>query len=306
MADPFADLRPLAAPAAPDPVFAARLRSRLERALFPRGDSMSAQLSDEPTEVATPGVVAPRPEPVRQGDVGYISLWVPDVEVSAEFFASLLGWRYTPAGDHSRLREGEDGALAPAQGLVGEAGLAAAGRHYGHPTGYLSFVVDDVDAAVGAVRAAGGTSSEPGDTPYGRIADCVDDQGMEFSLHNGGSDEGRPASNGTNHGDVSYLSIEVVDSARARAFLAAVLGWSYAPGHVAEGAQVIGTAPMIGMSGGHDHATVVPSYRVDDIRWAVATIRDQGGTSTEPAERPYGMEVAGTDPRGLRFYLHQM
>ncbi|MDQ2727602.1 MAG: VOC family protein [Actinomycetota bacterium] len=427
MADPFAGLRPLEAPAAPDPVFAARLLTRLERALYPRGDPMSAPTADDSTEVATPGVVAylivsdarraldwyaeafgarlrgdpmvtddgrighselevagsviyladdpsgmasvgapepgratavslvatvgdvdaavarstaagaelerpasdhpygrnavirdpfghrwmlsghpvgagaPNGEAARQGDVGYVSLWVPDDQVSADFFASVLGWRYTPAANHSRLRD----RAVPAQGMVGAAGLASAGHRLEHPTAYLSFVVDDVDAAVGRVRAAGGTAAEPRGTPYGRSAECMDDQGMEFALHNGAG-ERRPAVNGMGHGDISYLSIEVMDSEQARAFFGAVLGWAYAPGHVAEGSQVIGTAPMIGMIGRQDRASVVPSYRVDDIRQAVAAIREAGGTASEPADRPYGLEVAGTDPSGMRYYLHQM
>lgn len=429
MADPFADLRPLAAPAAPDPVFAARLRTRLEQALFTRGDSMSTQqLSDDPPEVATPGVVAylivsdarraldwyaeafgarlrgdpmvmddgrighselevagsviyvaddpsglasvaapdpgrgspvslvatigdvdaavarstaagaelerpaadhaygrnavirdpfghrwmlsgqpvgpsaPQPEAALPGDVGYISLWVPDDEVSAPFFASVLGWRYTPAANHSRLRDGS----VPAQGLVGATGLAAAGRHLEHPTAFLSFVVDDVDAAVGRVRAAGGTAAEPRETPYGRSADCEDDQGTGFALHNATPGERRPAINGTGHGNVAYLTIEVIDGARARAFYGSVLGWTYAPGSVPDGSQVVGTAPMVGMHGGQDRATVVPSYLVDDITVAVARVRVGGGTSSEPEDHPYGRTVTCTDPTGLRYYLHEM
>ncbi|MDQ6784127.1 MAG: VOC family protein [Actinomycetota bacterium] len=427
MADPFVDLRPIGASAAPDPVFVARLRSRLERALFTRGDAMSVQVVDEATEVATPGVVAylivddarralawyagafgarlrgeplvmddgrighselevagsviylaedppdlasvaapvpggpatislvatvgdvdaavarssaggaeverpaadyphgrnavvrdpfghrwmlsggavtssALPEAVRQGDVGYISLWVFDDEVSADFFASVLGWRYTPAGDHSRLREG----VVPAQGVVGSVALAKGGRPLDHPTAFLSFAVHDVDAAAERVRAAGGRAPVPTDTPYGRHADCTDDQGMAFALHEGGADEQRPAINGAHHGDVTYLTIEVVDGARARAFFGAVLGWTYAPGNVADGAQVIGTAPMIGMHGGAPVATVVPSYLVDDLTEAVARIRTLGGTATEPQAQPYGITATCSDPTGVRYYLHEL
>ena len=428
MADPFTDLRPPAAPAAPDPVFSAWLRSRLKQVLFTRGDSMSTQqLSDDSPEVTTPGVVAylivsdarraldwyvealgarlrgdpmvmddgrighselevagsviyvaddpsgstsvaapdpgrgatvslvatigdvdaavarsiaagaelerpaadhaygrnavirdpfghrwmlsgepadsaPNPEAARPGDVGYISLWVPDDEVSAPFFASVLGWRYTPAANHSRLRDG----AVPAQGLVGATGLATAGHHLEHPTAFLSFVVDDVDAAADRVSAAGGTAEEPRDTPYGRSADCEDDQGMEFALHNANPGELRPGINGVAHGDVAYLTIEVIDGARARAFYGSVLGWTYAPGRVADGSQVSGTAPMIGMHGGQDRATVVPSYLVAEITTAVARVRAGGGTSSEPEDQPYGRSVTCIDPTGMRFYLHQM
>jgi predicted enzyme related to lactoylglutathione lyase len=254
-------------------------------------------LSGQATAAGRPGT-----ESARQGDVGYLSLWVPDDVVSAEFFASVLGWRYTPAANHSRLR---DGAL-PAQGMVGRSGLASTGRRLDHPTAYLSFVVDDVDTAVERVRAAGGTGTDPSDRPYGRTAECVDDQGMEFALHNGSPDERRPAVNGTGHGDVAYLTIEVVDVDRAQAFYGAVLGWTFASGSVAEGRQVVGTAPMIGLHGGRDGARVVPSYRVEDVTEAVARTRAGGGTASEPEEQPYGLTAVCTDPTGLRFNLHQM
>jgi predicted enzyme related to lactoylglutathione lyase len=248
------------------------------------------------------GTGPPDAQVARQGDVGYVSLWVPDDVASAEFFASVLGWRYTPATDQSRLRDG----AVPAQGLVGATGLAASGRPLDHPTASLSFVVDDVDAAVERVRAAGGTAAEPRETPYGRSAECVDDQGMEFAVHHGGPAEPRPTVNGSEHGDVSYLSIEVVDGARARTFYATVLGWTYAPGHAADGVAVLDNAPMMGMVGGRPRATIVPSYRVTDIGQAADRIREGGGTATEPEERPYGLEVSGSDPSGLRFYLHQL
>jgi len=40
----------------------------------------------------------------------------------------------------------------------------------------------DVAAAVARARAAGGTATEPHQEPYGRIAECQDDQGTRFSI----------------------------------------------------------------------------------------------------------------------------
>ena len=44
------------------------------------------------------------------------------------------------------------------------------------------WLVDDVEAAVGRVRAAGGTATEPEQRPYGITSECVDDQGSRFYL----------------------------------------------------------------------------------------------------------------------------
>jgi predicted enzyme related to lactoylglutathione lyase len=42
------------------------------------------------------------------------------------------------------------------------------------------FRVDDIQAAVERVRAAGGTASEPRHEGYGIRAECADDQGVRF------------------------------------------------------------------------------------------------------------------------------
>jgi predicted enzyme related to lactoylglutathione lyase len=42
--------------------------------------------------------------------------------------------------------------------------------------------VDDVDAAVQRVRAAGGTATDAETQPYGRTSECTDDQGSFFYL----------------------------------------------------------------------------------------------------------------------------
>lgn len=45
---------------------------------------------------------------------------------------------------------------------------------------------------------------------------------------------------------------------------------------------------MLGLHGGHDRTTVVPMYRVDDVRAAVAAVRSRGGTATDVDQAPYG------------------
>ena len=66
--------------------------------------------------------------------------------------------------------------------LTGRVGHGFGGQR---PTLFLCFAVPDVDAAAQVVRAAGGTAEEPSDTPYGRIANCIDDQGIPFAVSQG-------------------------------------------------------------------------------------------------------------------------
>ncbi|MGH9102804.1 MAG: VOC family protein [Acidimicrobiales bacterium] len=240
---------------------------------------------------------APHPPELRHGDIGYVSLWVPDVERAAEFFSDVLGWRYAPAGGHQgRQVEG----LALRHGLWEGAGP---------PTLLCCFAVEDVGAAADRVEAAGGAAGAPLAEPYGTLSECTDDQGVRFALLQplGGVAPGRPsAASGAGQGELAYVTMEVVDSSRARAFYGTVLGWRFAPGQVADGWQVEDVAPMVGLSGGHQRATIVPMYRVDDIAATVGAVRAAGGTATEPERQPYGITATCRDDQGARFYLGQL
>jgi predicted enzyme related to lactoylglutathione lyase len=44
------------------------------------------------------------------------------------------------------------------------------------------FHVEDLDAALAAVRGHGGQAGEPAQQPYGLSAECTDDQGARFWL----------------------------------------------------------------------------------------------------------------------------
>jgi len=236
---------------------------------------------------------APAP---RVGDLAYVSLWVPDVARAAAFYGSVLGWRYEPAsGPEGRRVEG----ATPHHGLWG--------GETDH-TLFCCFTVDDVAAAVERVRAAGGEADEPVLEPYGWIAECVDDQGTRFALHQSvpGETGDRLPPNGAHSGDLAYVTLEVVDAAKARAFYGVVLGWRFEPGRVADGWSVVDVRPMVGVHGGHEAATAVPMYRVDDVAEAVARVHAAGGTATDPTRQPYGVTSECTDDQGTRFLLGQL
>jgi predicted enzyme related to lactoylglutathione lyase len=232
-------------------------------------------------------------ERIRHGDVGFVSQFVPDVERGEVFYGAVLGWRFAPR--RADIRE-----ITNASREMHLAGSAERG------TLYCAFAVDDVEAAVAAVRAHGGTATDPQPRPYGIHSDCTDDQGTAFSLYQPVADAPRPAMNGAVAGDLAYLTLEVVDSARAREFYGAVLGWTFSPGRIEDGWQVEGVAPMTGLSGGHERATGVPMWLVPDIDAAVRAVRAAGGTSTDPQRQPYGISAECTDDQGARFYLGQL
>lgn len=249
------------------------------------------------TPASTPALT----QVVRPGDVGYVSLWVPDVERAATFYAAVLGWTYVPGDAHGRMVEG----ATPLHGLVGLSALPPLFAGQQRPTLFRSHAVDNIDAAVRRVRAAGGQAEDPTETPYGRTADCLDPDGAPFSVHQVSGDEPRGPVNGTRAGDISYLTLQVVDGSRAREFYAALFGWEFTPGHSPDGWEPVDVVPMTGMHGGHERATVVPMYRVDDVALAVRRVRAGGGTATDPQVQPYGVTSECTDDQGTAFYLGQ-
>ena len=226
----------------------------------------------------------------RHGDLAYASLWVPDPERARRFYSAVLGWTY-----------GERGLV---EGTAVHTGLYAG---EGTPTLFCCWAVDDLEAARDRVLDAGGQAGEIAEEPFGRVVDCTDDQGTRFALWAADPEPAGPPPpvNGSRPGDISYLTLQVGDSARARAFYGAVLGWTFEPGRIDDGWQVSGPAPMTGLAGGHAHATVVPQWIVADLAAAVAAVRAAGGTSTDPEQQPYGLTATCTDDQGMAFYLVQ-
>jgi uncharacterized glyoxalase superfamily protein PhnB len=104
------------------------------------------------------------------GDVGYFTLGVPDAAKAQEFYGTILGWGFQPGTYPGGYQIAN---VAPPGGLAGGADRWSI---------TLAYQVDDVDLAAGRVRQLGGQAAEPTDRPYGRMAECVDDQGIPFQL----------------------------------------------------------------------------------------------------------------------------
>jgi uncharacterized protein len=314
MSDPFEALRRPVAAVDPDPIFAARLRARVERALaLPEGvtvsdltlesDQPSSSSSATATPTAAPAATATAsgsPEtpvdPVLQGDVGYVSLWVPDVDRATVFFAAVLGWTYGPQFDgHARLLTGMD---LP-QGVHGG---------HEHSTLFLCYVIDDMEEALERVRGAGGRAEDATLEPHGLTTMCTDIEGTPFAVYEppSGPRAARLPATGRRHGDLSYITMEVQDSVAVRHFYGRVLGWHFSTGHVEDGWGIDEVVPKSGLHGGHAVTTVLPMYRVDDIETAVVRVRAAGGSATDPEGRPYGVTSECVDDQGTRFYLGQL
>ena len=225
---------------------------------------------------------------IRRGDIGYISVWTPDADRAAAFYGHVLGWAY----DHASHRVTNTELPTGISAVVGP------------PTLFCCYAVDDAQAARAAIAESGGVPGEIRHTDYGVLVDATDPQGAAFAVYEPPAGETRPELNGSGPGELSYVTYEVADSAAFRDFYARVLGWTFEPGRVADGWQVVGTHPMAGAAGGSENPATVPMWTVSDIDAAVARVREAGGTVlAEPARQPYGVSAECTDDQGARFYL---
>jgi predicted enzyme related to lactoylglutathione lyase len=299
MVDPFNALRPHegVVPVDPDPAFAAELLARVTRALsLPKGVTVSDLDIDEVAGAETgTGPGAGGDEPARSGDIAYVSAWVADVDRAVAFYGSVLGWSFRDeAGGNSRQIHD----IRPHHGVAGP---------YAVPTLFVCYIVSDLDEALGRVEAAGGSFEAPTAEPWGSTAQCRDNQSMAFALYTPPAGQWPPrwAVNGERHGDLSYVTMTVVDSALARSFYGSVLGWTFTPGRVDDGWGVDDVSVMLGISGGHPSAGCWAMYRVDDVYGAVERVRAAGGTATDAEVQPYGITSDCSDDQGTRFSLGQ-
>jgi predicted enzyme related to lactoylglutathione lyase len=113
---------------------------------------------------------SPAGGPGHDGDLVYLTLEVPDPARTLEFYGAVLGWRWRPG------RSPGGWQVEDTRPMIGVSGGHAA------PAAWPVWQVADLAAAVARVRAAGGTSSEPHQEPYGLMADCTDYQGTRFTL----------------------------------------------------------------------------------------------------------------------------
>jgi predicted enzyme related to lactoylglutathione lyase len=113
------------------------------------------------------------------GELTFFELGVEDPDRGRAFYEELFGWTFEP---------GPSG-----HGFAITAPNVAGGMHGGDAgaSPYVFFGVDDMEAALGRVRALGGSVEEIEDVEgdeasiakFGRFKLCRDDQGSPFGLH---------------------------------------------------------------------------------------------------------------------------
>ncbi|MCA1191080.1 VOC family protein [Saccharopolyspora sp. 6V] len=309
MTDPFDALREPIVPAEPSPQFAGRLRDRLERALL---DDRGVTMTD--TESTRTG--AAREQRVDLSDRVAMTLTpylaVSDAQRAIDWYGAVLGARLR-AEPYAMA----DGRLGHVELDVGGSALFLADEfpeidmlapvHRGGASTTLHVEVPDVDAVVQRAREHGATVvGDVEEHPYGRSGRFDDPFGHRWMIM---TPPGRAevssepaAPRPPRHGDIDYITIATPDTALAKEFYGAVLGWRFGPGNVEDGWQIEDVQPMAGMHGS-DTGEVTLCFRTDDLEATLAEVRAHGGNAEEPADMPYGRLATCTDNQGRTFYL---
>ena len=250
----------------------------------------------------------------KHGEFIWYELLTPDSDASKAFYDSVVGWSIgaKPEGDMDyRMIQAPDGAVGGVMQL--NADMIAGGAK---PTWLGYFGVDDVDAAVASITAAGGQVHLPAfDIPgVGRIAMVTDPQGVPFYVMRGASDGTSTAYSRHGLGHVSWNELLTPDDAAALAFydkqlnikkvgampMGAMGDYSFISN--SEGGEAIG-AVMKAPPGAPSAWSFY--FRVSDIEAAQHTIEQSGGKVAHgPMEVPGGeMVLQASDPHGARFGL---
>ncbi len=157
----------------------------------------------------------------KTGEFCWVNILTPEPGKARAFFASLLGWTYTPLpGDMGH------GIHVDGKRVGGIFDLAAPGTPPGTPPGIGVMIrVDDADAVGERIRKLGGKAAPGVDVmDQGRMVACVDPTGAAFDLWQPRKSPGMEAE-GTEHGAPSWFESITPDVARASKFYATLFGW---------------------------------------------------------------------------------
>lgn len=258
----------------------------------------------------------------QHGDFVWYELLAADADAAGEFYGKVVGWtstradqpgmdyRFFSSGDGSDTDDGVAGYLAITPDM------AAGGAR---PAWVAYIGVDDVDATVAAINAAGGSVLMPAwDLPgVGRMTMVADPAGAPFYVMRGASDETSHsfAATAPKIGHCAWNELATSDPEAAKAFYGTIFGWAKS-GEMDMGPM--GKYEFLEASGGRfGIGAVMPLmpgmpgpnwgfyFRVPDIDEAVRQIAEAGGVlHMEPVEIPGGdYSVSAADPQGASFGL---
>ncbi|NJC34565.1 hypothetical protein GGR88_002079 [Sphingomonas jejuensis] len=251
------------------------------------------------------------------GEHIWYELLTTDADAAQAFYADVIGWSVAGSG-----MPGIDYRILTAPDGVAVGGLMQRTAEMPGAAVWLGYVgVDDVDAAVAKVEAAGGSVHMPAMTMdgVGRMAMVADPDGLPFYVMHGDSDEDSRAflpaqehDGPSTVGHAVWNELSAPDPDAALGFYGAQFGWTQAGGmpmgELGEYRFLAGPRSTHGALWGtppDGRPGWTYYFHVEDIDAAVERARNGGGAVLHgPAEIPGGSYSAIlTDPQGAQVGL---
>ncbi|MDQ3140562.1 MAG: VOC family protein [Pseudomonadota bacterium] len=244
------------------------------------------------------------------GSFIWYELLTSDAGAAAEFYGDVVGWAARGAG-----MDGVDYRLFSADDGGDVAGFMTMPAEMAMPPGWIGYIgVDDVDAAVDNLVAAGGAVHMPAMDMegVGRMAMVADPQGAIFYLMRGASEEASRSFAPSVRGHACWNELSTSDQPAALAFYTAQYGWTKGDvmpmGEMGDYQFIDHRGEMIGavMRAPQDAPTAWNfCFNTGDIDAAAARVTKGGGSiHYGPAEIPGGdFVINATDPQGAAFML---
>jgi uncharacterized protein len=104
-------------------------------------------------------------------------------------------------------------------------------------------------------------------------------------------------------GDLGYFTIPIRDLKRGRTFYGGLLGWEFLKEASSDSYAHIGNTNPPGGLYVNDETTPKVWFKVEDIKAAVARVRELGGHAEEPQHSDSGWNSACRDDQGTQFNL---
>lgn len=248
----------------------------------------------------------------KHGEWLWYELMTPDADAARTFYEAVAGWTIGTKSDQPgmdyRMIDAADGPVA---------GLLQLDDHMlasGAKPLWIGYVaVDDVDASVQQVTAAGGQIHVPPRDleGVGRFAMVADPQGTPFYVMRGTVEGGTSTSFAPETpGHCAWNELHTTDQAGAHAFYGKLFGWTQ-QGNMPMGEM--GDYCFLFLGEERFGATMrvpgqphwLPYFNVTSINASVDAVKAKGGTIINgPHEVPGGGHIIiGIDPQGAQFAL---
>lgn len=247
------------------------------------------------------------------GDFVWYELLTSDPDAAAKFYGAVIGWQVRDSG-----QSGTDYRLFSIDGfdIGGLMALPPGATAMGMRPAWLGYIgVDDVDASVAKIIAAGGALHMPAtDIPgVGRFAMLADPQGAIFYVMRGSVDGTSTAFASEELGHCGWNELSASDPVAALEFYQAQFGWVKGDvmpiGEIGDYQFIQQGSVTIGAMMRRQSEASPPMwlfyFRVADIDAASERVRVAGGQILHgPSEVPGGQYVVlGADPQQALFAL---